>query len=645
MKLLSSTGYHVYIYTDEDPPSPTEGLTIPSKKPYIILRSSLIDSSSKLANLGYFKRNILTITSPRKVAAALQLICSDNIYADTANTQVLTTLKSLQEKLESSIPKKPIPPKSKDIRNYVTLNTPLSRHPNAPQSSHAVTKVQKINTSTVSILKKGPSRRILEIEAFNGFCYRLLLNKRVPKVRSVHDGQGYGLGVLATEIPNFKSLHDYYLEHKDPLTGLQSPPQRDLVKAGIGGVLAACYAEEENDLHGGNVWFDPINLKSGKIDHDQATWPLTAKYVDYDPQQKIDVYGHRAYGVKPVDSFPITQRDITSFPHLKDAKPCAFSDETDCQLLDLKDIENDETFIKDAYSMFLQRILIDKDVYRKIGEATIGSAKLRQQLVDHKARRTELLKAELLKNPKFFAFYVNNPGLKTDIISEFQEYNKDYKNETNPLRLDLEQIANKFDVIHKELLQHWESELLSIVQKTYAPDSYSLFEDHNEISAKRKKTVIDQIIKRFDTTQTQAEKIFNWASKQQWFTNLAADIDPNQSREVRAQQILDDLIKDIKHLDGKLGIFGGKYREVDGKKIKLANGAAAILDLCMRKTTPTLSAFETLESVVYQAIASNAYKGHTLFNRRQKETSAFYTKILDLCKNDAAGAVNSVLSF
>lgn len=274
---------------------------------------------------------------------------------------------------------------------------------------------------------------------------------------------------------------------------MRSPKQKDLVKSGIGRILAAAYCEEENDLHGGNIGYDPIQLISRKVDHDQANWTFTSKYQNKNPNKPLNKPGERAWGIKPKDAFPITQRDITHFPHLTDAKPRAFPDESDMKLLELVGIENDPDFIKDAFSVFLKSALFDEQIYRPIADATIGNPKLREELVAHKTRRSQLLGEELLKNDKFLNFLINHPDLKSQILDEFKEYNNDYK-ENSPLRLNLGNLENKLanfvDQAHG-IIKEREKRVAHLFEVHYKPDldnnSYQ-YKDKTAIgSAQRKK--------------------------------------------------------------------------------------------------------------------------------------------------------------
>ncbi|MBA2652644.1 MAG: hypothetical protein H0U73_10315 [Tatlockia sp.] len=389
---------------------------------------------------------VLTITSQRKVALALKIIRSSPEHNLLENEVLFEKFKVVEDHLAVLINEKSAapPPKSKNFANYHLIEEDLRREPGTTPPRHKVVKVQKENDAKVEIFKiVGSGRRITEIEAFNALCFRLLLNDRTPMVRSVHDKDGNRKGVLSTEIDNFQSLHDYYLKQQAQTGVMASPPQKDLVKSGIGRILGAGYSEEENDLSGANIGYDPINLKTYKIDHGQATFPFTSKYVGKDPNKRQQSSG-RGHGVKPTDIFPITQRDINVFPHLIDAKPLNFPDLCDAKLLDLIGIENDPEFIADVFIVFVKRVLVSELIYRNIAAMTISCPSLQEKLVAHKTKRGALLKEELLKNEKFCKFIHENPNLKEQVMNEFRDYNDDF-NICSRLRINLAELNKNYD--------------------------------------------------------------------------------------------------------------------------------------------------------------------------------------------------------
>lgn len=414
----------------------------------------------------------ITVSSKRKVARIVKAMLSNPECNSPANERVISHLTEIDEHLTRVLAeKKPAhrPPKSKNYASYIPINEKVKRDPEVPKSLHKVIKVKKESKATIDILKIMDSGgRITEIEAFNALCYRLLLNDRTPMVRSVHDDEGNRIGVLSTEIADFQSLHEYYLSQAKQTGFLKSPSQTHLIESGIGRILAAAYCEEENDLSGANIGYDALKIKAYKIDHDQATWPFTAKYLGVNPSRPQQSNG-RCRGVKPIDAFPVTQRDLNEFPYLMDAKPRSFPDECDSKILDLVGIKENAEFNADVQLVFLKRILITEQIYRNIAAMTIGSPSLQQRLVAHKTQRGELLKKALLKNEKFCNFMIENPNLKEQLRYEFGQYNDDF-NITSLLRINLEELSAHYESIMEKI----NSQSKCINEENYAKKSIKL---------------------------------------------------------------------------------------------------------------------------------------------------------------------------
>ncbi|KTD05683.1 putative teichoic acid biosynthesis protein [Fluoribacter gormanii] len=649
MKIHSKRGIGFQeIYTHQD--TLPKDIEKPAKQPFIILTlpansesiDYLIKNFPQFNKLGYKEvkkqTRVLTITSIRKVGIVINAIRSSPDYAHKRNDALLDRLEQLQNELTIAAKTHHPPPKSKEYAQYHPVQAKITREKGAPSPSHSAQIVKKVDKEAKEILKTDESgRRITEIEAFNGMCYRLLLNDRTPRVRSVHDSKGNRVGVISRAIDNFQSLHDYYLREGTSVC-LKSPPQDDLVKSGIGRILAAAYTEEENDLHGGNIGYDPVELISYKIDHDQSTWPITSKYQGVNPNKPLLMEGERAYGIRPKDAFPITQKDITNFPHLSDAKPRNFPDETDSHTLNLHGIQNNTDFIKDAFSIFLKRALFDEQIYRAIAKETIENPKLQEELVAHKTRRSKLLKAELIKNKKFLYFLIENPNLKEQIIDEFKKYNADY-NEDSPLRLDLEDLGNKFDLLVKETLH------VELFKNHYKPDqdvkAYTYKTEATDSSLRKQKTK-NHLKLELHLNDSEAEFIFN-KIKTTW------ESDPENSQENsierNAVKPLNEIFADIINLDGQVGCLGGEKRKLDnGDEIRLPRGVAAIFDLYKKYEKGEIkTAVETLEAIIAQAAIANSYQGHSLFNRRQPATSDFYNKIVSIQHRILSEDVNNAV--
>lgn len=444
------------LYTAEYPPP--AAVDAPSKKPFIIL--TLPEQGYEHFNTDYstIKRYgcigfatvdgqnqcTLTITSSRKIIEVIDLLAA-TLIPKNKNKALIHYLEGFKKELKADRHPQQVAEDVKHLSDFLTDEEPdLVHNDLIPSPTHQIKTLIEKQTKQLELLKMNPTaRKIVEIEAFNGICYQFLLNKGAPTIRTLIDDKGRKIGIISRAIPNFQSLHDYYAQHLT-LIGFSSPPQADLVKAGIGRTLAASYCEEESDLHGGNIGFDPILLKTYKIDHDCSLWPITAKYSLVNPNKMNTNSSSRQYLTKPVDTFPITQYDLDHFPFLVDAKPAHFPDQADGQTLDLKNIDKNPLFIKDVFMVFLKKALLTPSMYRAAANATISSESLRERLVEHQTKRSKLLYKELLKNERFIQFVRQNPDLKNIIINEFNEYNQELEAK-KPLKIDVQEIEEQFD--------------------------------------------------------------------------------------------------------------------------------------------------------------------------------------------------------
>lgn len=443
----------VTIYTDQD--SLPSWIKAPLKKPYLILEiSDISDNTIRNFFLNYckpdsklFRNNYIAyqglffaITSPRRIIDIINDILEHFNFA--RNNSKIAKLKAF--KMQFKDYKIAFPRKEKLISNYNIIaeeKKPL-RTSSDPCPNHKISRCFNIqNPTKIYIFKHFDcGRKITELEAFNGYCYRLLLNHRTPKVRSVRNEKGKRIGVFSSIIPNFKSLHDHYLLDKRII----SP--KALIAAGIGRILAAAFLENENDLHGGNVSYDMVSKVCYKIDHDQANYLRTEKYL----HEKRKHHDPMCISVENIENFPFLNGcDARNFLSAEDATSKALWEEDENGQL----IKDNKDLIKDAYTVFLKRVLLKLAVYADIIEATVASFDTQVKLIEAKERQSILLEDALLKSKKFVNFMLENPGLKQEIIAEFDEYNKDYKKADEPLRIDLKAIAKAFDAFKGNCLR------------------------------------------------------------------------------------------------------------------------------------------------------------------------------------------------
>lgn len=625
----------LHIYTHTMPPESSDGITVPDKSPYLVI---IFNNPRNLNALGYLQTYFpallrygiakkltgslqieLTITSTRKVVEALLEVTKHPDMSAPNNAPAQKAIRSLIETLSHSLKEQRRAPKSKSIDNYTELPDQPTDYSN---SMHKVTRVKNNKTGKVEILKYDPSgRRGIELEAFNGMCYSILLNEKTPKVRVVHDSHGRRIGLLSRAIDNFKSMRNYYEEAKAKTGSYASPPQADLVKAGIGKDFAAAYAEEEDDLHSGNMEYNPDKVSTGKIDHDRSLWSISAKYSGLNPQEQD------AYKRVPATAFPITWSDLTHFPHLQHANPRLFPHKNDKGLLDLRGIENDKQFIYDSNFIFLKKALLTEPIYRAFATATISNEKLADQVVAHQTKRSELLKAELVNNEKFIGFFLTNPQLKEEIKADFAKYNATLKDKSK-VRFNMDHIDNEFAVMEFQC----RSKLSRLMAKCYKPqDQYTyLTTDFATKEDTNKKIVLRDFKNSLHVDDATAERMFTQALTD-WEKDPANK--PELYAEASAEKILEQIYKDLPNLDNKVGYLRGAYRTlVDGRTLRLPSGAAAILDLYDKYKNGTFaSAQAALNAIIEQAKYSvPVTKELGFFQTRYEDTQLFYEHIASL---------------
>lgn len=437
-----------------------EGINNPPSKPFYILFSFAPDSETLtlmkkagLVNLGTAsitasKVNI-TVTGSRKVSRVIEYILSgaNGTYLEEDNKELFQKLKELKQQCDAYYQKKPKQQakKKKLLSNYTnTLRPSEPQDPRMPKSAHESKRVIKKNKPDKEyILKLHQSgRRISEIEAFNGTCYQVLLGNRHPKMRPVYNEEGERVGVLSSAMKNFESFRQKIYKR----SGVDTPiAPRYLLKTEVVKVLVAGYAEEENDEHSGNFGIGQTGFGE-KIDADQTTWPLTAKYLGFD---RLSQYKNLL--TRPVNAFPVTERDILAFPDLEDARPTTWTYASESKLLDFSKIKHTKKFKNDKYGMFLKRILIPNEAYEAIGEAMIADAGTRKTLVDRKCMRTHKLTQVLLRCREFQDYLSENPNAIEQIKRELAEYNLNYKKDSDAyLRIDLAKIEANYNAIKSE---------------------------------------------------------------------------------------------------------------------------------------------------------------------------------------------------
>lgn len=449
------------IYTHLNPPinkGKEAFIPIPSKKPYVIFYIPAINSSTNpdrqyfkentdintLKQLGYSKEInggngiCIIVTSDSKVIPAIELFFKMTPYQHPKNENLFRSLLLYKNRCANMINNdqkyRMRPSKSKLINNYqMTSVTFFATH-----KTHLVFK--KSNPNKKYIFKEN-RRSLSDFEAYNSYCFRLLLGQRHPKIKSVYNSKGERLGTLSEQISPLESCEHHHTTttYKDKRMIKNVPDINEYVHSEMIKVWVAAYVEEENDLHDGNYGFGPRGYIV-KWDDDQATLPLIIKYYT---------------GEKYLDCFPVTQRDIKNFPFLTDAKPTNWPTKEDYfQQYPhfLPELMKIEKVIHDMYYMFLRRILIPTENYQVGANACFRSVKLRIKAAQHKQRKTEVLKKELLENPEFQNYVFYNPHVIDTLLKEFTEFNQEIiKPKDVDLRVDLQKIKDNYDQLLQQI--------------------------------------------------------------------------------------------------------------------------------------------------------------------------------------------------
>lgn len=384
----------------------------------------------------------IVITSARKGLIAIRLFLAlvdtkTKVGRNGLKDEFLKGLERYKKACEDILQakqKKQLAEKSENISQFEETRS-------NPSVSMSPTFFAQKNGKTYVIKKCVNGRSITEIEAFNGFCYRLLLGKQHPKVSSLHDKNGDRVGLASEEIPHFISIYDYY--DRERCLSAEIILTSKMIK-----VLVAAYVEEESDMHVGNFGFD-LDGCCIKIDDDRSTWPLTSKYAGYDTEKKYD-----GYETSAALSFGVDRDDIISFPRLQHAHPRSWPnvDSERGIFRNLASIMNEKEFVYDKYYTFLKRILIPNEVYQAIGDATLSSPTLRKKFVDHKCAKTKTLRKVLMSSHEFKVFIFNNPDIIKKITAEFAQYNDDYyKKHDAYLKVNLKRIEHNFQQLASEI--------------------------------------------------------------------------------------------------------------------------------------------------------------------------------------------------
>lgn len=189
---------------------------------------------------------------------------------------------------------------------------------------------------------------LLEMEAFSSDIYHLLLGARAPRACVVENEDHNTVGLLVESISDFA-----------PCDKPDSLSTEDCISGALIEILVAAYFMEEDDLHGSNLGRNAQG-RFCKIDNDMSFWPLTIAYkgdrltqffatdaVFSDIKRFLSSSGATSFITQKFSSFfsspdadglkefifsltpaqrerskfPVTLRDIETFPFLQDSHP------------------------------------------------------------------------------------------------------------------------------------------------------------------------------------------------------------------------------------------------------------------------------------------------------------------------------------
>ncbi|CAM4431486.1 MAG: hypothetical protein LEGION0398_MBIBDBAK_01356 [Legionellaceae bacterium] len=245
---------------------------------------------------------------------------------------------------------------------------------------------------------------VYEVEAFSSEIYRFLLgNDRAPKVRVLVDENNEVYGTVSKKIHNYKSFYDVIREKNKRI------PNKRLIKAGFGSLIAASYIMEERDLHGGNYGFNHEG-KLSRIDFDQNLLPLVSNRI------KRDIPS-----VETLNNLLTHKLEEGNNP-LKDA----FKFEN--QEAGLAVMETKEEFRFDKWKTFIKLCLLKEENIKAMLYPHIKEEKQLNYATRYVYKRAESIKKQLLKSEDFRMIFLKySKNMMDSIKKEISDYNHDFK--------------------------------------------------------------------------------------------------------------------------------------------------------------------------------------------------------------------------
>lgn len=335
-----------------------------------------------------------------------------------------------------------------------------AKHPKLEKKTptrHAVSQVTKLpkknsnplSSQNIHFFKTARSTgKIIDIECAIAAYYRLFLgHERVPQTKAVYKDR-QRVGLISSAIEGFV-----------PFTKYDDGSYRaDLVSAGIMELLVASYIFEENDLHSNNFGFN----KQGqmvRIDFNESLFSSgTSEYVGKPTYGKV-----RTTEVVPKDAFPITERDIRTFPCLTDASPRSWIGGNKLFAQQMSKIINSHPHSEQLkWFNFLKAILLPRETIKNIPHAYIAKPPSAQKKADHTSARLAELTRTLINMPEFRDFILSQGDKAYDRLNkQFMVYNQylkkpgqqEIKDSNQLLAANLEEIKEQYHSIRNTVVE------------------------------------------------------------------------------------------------------------------------------------------------------------------------------------------------
>ncbi|CAM4430933.1 MAG: hypothetical protein LEGION0398_MBIBDBAK_01349 [Legionellaceae bacterium] len=275
-------------------------------------------------------------------------------------------------------------------------------------------------------------KNIHELEALSSEIYRFLLgNNRAPKVRVLLDENDKVWGTVSKKIGNYKSFYDVLKEKNKRI------PNKKLIEAGFGSLMAASYIMEENDLHGGNYGFNDEG-KLCRIDFDQNLLPLfSSAYLKQRPS------------VDTLNALLSRKLDKGNYP-LKEA----YNFQNDST--GLVEMEKNEEFCIDKWKTFVKLCLLTKENINAMLQPHVKQGFNLSLYSDYIYKRAQAIKEELLKSEDFrMTFLRHSQNIISSIKKEVNDYNQQFKDKYSDRKIPINEIElnNLFQKVYSETLK------------------------------------------------------------------------------------------------------------------------------------------------------------------------------------------------